>query len=121
MRWCTRPCRRASTRATARRCFSCRPATSSTPTTSDHPGVSDMRSRVASAATALIVLFFTSAPQAQSPHRDTYLYTGADRDRRGFVGARKPGPGRSYTAPHLHGSVAIQEALAEEDRLKIRL
>ncbi len=80
-----------------------------------------MRSRVASAATALIVIFFTSAPQAQSPHRDTYLYTGVDRDRRVFVGARNEGRGLIYTSLNLKDSVPIKEAFEKKYGVRLEL
>ena len=48
--------------------------------------------------------------RAQSPHRDLYMYKGADRDQRVLQGAKKEVQMLVYTSLNLKDSLPIAEA-----------
>src|SRR5216684_6803386 len=75
---------------------------------------------VAAICTALMLL---SAPrlQAQTPHRDLYLYQGANRDSRVIAGAKKEGQVLVYTSLNLKDSVPIAEAFEKKYGVKLTL
>jgi iron(III) transport system substrate-binding protein len=72
-----------------------------------------------------VVLFATwivyFAALAQSPHRDLYLYKGADRDQRLVAGARKEKRAVVYTSLNLKDSVPIVQAFEKKYGVKIEL
>src|SRR5712664_1582705 len=75
---------------------------------------------VAAICTALMLL---SAPrlQAQTPHRDLYMYKGADRDQRVLQGAKKERQAAVYTSLNLKDSVPIAEAFEKKYGVKLTL
>src|SRR5216110_679571 len=74
-------------------------------------------------AAICIALTLLCAPrlQAQSPHRDLYMYKGADRDQRVLQGAKKEGQVLVYTSLNLKDSVPIAEAFEKKYGVKLQL
>ena len=58
---------------------------------------------------------------AESPHRDTYMYQGADRDARLAAESRKQGQVVIYTSLNLKDSVPITEAFEKRTGIKAQL
>jgi len=61
------------------------------------------------------------AASAQSPHRDLYLYKGADRDQRLLAGAQKEQRAIVYTSLNLKDSVPIVQAFKKKYGVEIEL
>ncbi|OAI52342.1 ABC transporter substrate-binding protein [Betaproteobacteria bacterium SCGC AG-212-J23] len=61
------------------------------------------------------------AALAQSPHRELYLYRGADRDQRLLAGAQKEKRAIVYTSLNLKDSVPIVQAFEKKYGVKIDL
>jgi iron(III) transport system substrate-binding protein len=55
------------------------------------------------------------------PHRDLYMYQGADRDQRILAGAKKEGRAVVYTSLNLKDSVPITQAFEKKYGVKIEL
>src|SRR6266513_1283312 len=74
-------------------------------------------------AAICIALTLLCAPRlrAQSPHRDLYMYKGADRDQRVLQGAKKEGQVLVYTSLNLKDSVPIAEAFEKKYGVKLQL
>src|SRR5438445_12940632 len=74
-------------------------------------------------AAICIALMLLCAPrlQAQSPHRDLYMYKGADRDQRVLQGAKKEGQVLVYTSLNLKDSVPIAEAFEKKYGVTLQL
>jgi iron(III) transport system substrate-binding protein len=80
--------------------------------------------RALAAAAALLVGWAPAAPAQErgaSPHRDLYMYQGADRDPRVLEGARKEGRVVVYTSLNLKDSVPIAEAFEKKYAVKVSL
>ena len=58
---------------------------------------------------------------AQSPHRDLYMYKGADRDKRLLEGARKERHAVVYTSLNTKDSIPIVQAFEKKHGVKIEL
>src|SRR5438445_4184408 len=70
----------------------------------------------------MIVLLTWAAPSVgQSPHRDLYMYKGADRDQRVLQGAKKERQAVIYTSLNLKDSVPIKEAFEKKYGVKLEL
>src|SRR3989449_9146766 len=70
----------------------------------------------------MAVLLTWAAPSVgQSPHRDLYMYKGADRDQRVLQGAKKERQGLVYTSLNLKDSVPIAEAFEKKYGVKLTL
>ena len=70
----------------------------------------------------LAVLALLCAPVwAQNPHRDLYLYKGADRDKRVLAGAQKEKRAVIYTSLNLKDSVPIVQAFKKKYGVEIEL
>ncbi|HUQ25212.1 MAG TPA: extracellular solute-binding protein [Burkholderiales bacterium] len=69
----------------------------------------------------LLAAFLCSNAFAQSPHRDLYLYKGADRDKRVLEGAQKEKRALIYTSLNLKDSVPIVQAFEKKYGVKIEL
>src|SRR5437879_9605703 len=82
-----------------------------------------LRRRVLCVAAIRIALTLLCAPrlQAQSPHRDLYMYKGADRDQRVLQGAKKERQAVIYTSLNLKDSVPIAEAFEKKYGVKLQL
>ncbi len=65
--------------------------------------------------------FVASTALAQSPHRDLYLYKGADRDQRVLAGAQREKRAVIYTSLNLKDSVPIVQAFEKKYGVKIEL
>src|SRR5712691_8276337 len=74
-------------------------------------------------AAICIALMLPCAPrlQAQTPHRDLYMYRGADRDQRILQGAKKERQAVVYTSLNLKDSVPIAEAFEKKYGVKLQL
>src|SRR3989442_3654529 len=74
-------------------------------------------------AAVCIALIPVSAPrlQAQSPHRDLYVYKGTDRDQRILQGAKKERQAVIYTSLNLKDSVPIAAAVEKKDVVTLQL
>ena len=74
-------------------------------------------------AVICIALTLLCAPrlQAQSPHRDLYMYKGADRDQRVLQGAKKERQAVIYTSLNLKDSVPIAEAFEKKYGVTLQL
>jgi len=77
---------------------------------------------------SLCLLIMSAAAFAQGaagtgpgPHRDLYLYQGADRDQRVLEGARKEKQVTVYTSLNLKDSVPISQAFEKKYGVKIEL
>jgi len=68
-----------------------------------------------------VLAFVASTALAQSPHRDLYLYKGADRDQRLRAGAQKETRAVIYTSLNLKDSVPIVQAFEKKYGVKIEL
>lgn len=55
------------------------------------------------------------------PHRDLYMYQGADRDQRVLAGAKKEGRVAVYTSLNLKDSVPITQAFEKKYGVKVEL
>src|ERR1044071_6704612 len=66
-------------------------------------------------------MFFCASALAQSPHRDLYLYKGADRDKRVVEGAQKEKRAVIYTSLNLKDSVPIVQAFKKKYGVEIEL
>ena len=62
-----------------------------------------------------------AAALAQSPHRDLYLYKGADREQRVLAGAQKEKKAVIYTSLNLKDSVPIVQAFKKKYGVEIEL
>ena len=74
----------------------------------------------------LLSVFFAWLPGASAqgkpgPHRDLYMYQGADRDQRIVAGAKKEGKAVVYTSLNLKDSVPITQAFEKKYGVKIEL
>src|SRR3989442_14165742 len=70
----------------------------------------------------MAVLLTRAAPSVgQSPHRDLYMYKGADRDQRVLQGAKKEGQVLVYTSLNLKDSVPIAEAFEKKYSVTLQL
>src|SRR5438093_9083550 len=73
-------------------------------------------------ALGMAVLLTWAAPSVgQSPHRDLYMYKGADRDQRVLQGAKKERQAVIYTSLNLKDSVPIAEAFEKKYGVKLEL
>jgi len=73
-------------------------------------------------ALGMTVLLTWAAPSVgQSPHRDLYMYKGADRDQRVLQGAKKERQAVIYTSLNLKDSVPIAEAFEKKYGVKLQL
>src|SRR5437879_12965463 len=71
-------------------------------------------------ALGMTVLLTWAAPSVgQSPHRDLYMYKGADRDERILQGAKKEGQVLVYTSLNLKDSVPSAEAFEKKHGVKV--
>jgi iron(III) transport system substrate-binding protein len=71
---------------------------------------------------ALLLAPGLAAAQAKpGPHRDLYMYQGADRDSRVIAGAKKDGQVLVYTSLNLKDSVPIAEAFEKKFGVKLTL
>src|SRR5438309_11074391 len=64
---------------------------------------------------------WASTLRAQTPHRDLYMYKGADRDERVVQGAKKERQVLVYTSLNLKDSVPIAEAFEKKYGVKLQL
>ena len=70
---------------------------------------------LAFAATLLAAWLPASWAQGKpGPHRDFYMYQGADRDQRILAGAKKEGRAVVYTSLNLKDSVPITQAFEKK-------
>jgi iron(III) transport system substrate-binding protein len=69
----------------------------------------------------LVSFLLSSFAIAQSPHRDLYLYKGADRDKRVLEGARKERHAVIYTSLNTKDSIPIIQAFEKKHGVKIEL
>jgi iron(III) transport system substrate-binding protein len=69
----------------------------------------------------VLSFLISSLAAAQSPHRELYLYKGADRDPRVLEGARKERQVVVYTSLNLKDSVPIAEAFEKKYGVKMTL
>ena len=69
----------------------------------------------------LLAAILCSNALAQSPHRDLYLYKGADRDQRVLAGAQKEKRAVIYTSLNLKDSVPIVQAFKKKYGVEIEL
>src|SRR3989454_11683597 len=70
----------------------------------------------------MAVLLTWAAPSVgQSPHRNLYMYKGADRDQRVLQGAKKERQAVIYTSLNLKDSVPIAEAFEKKYGVKLQL
>jgi iron(III) transport system substrate-binding protein len=69
---------------------------------------------------AWLALSFSSV-FAQSPHRDVYMYKGADRDKRVLEGAQREKRAVIYTSLNLKDSVPIVQAFKKKYGVEIEL
>ena len=77
---------------------------------------------LAFAATLLAAWLPASWAQSKpGPHRDFYMYQGADRDQRILAGAKKEGRAVVYTSLNLKDSVPITQAFEKKYGVKIEL
>jgi iron(III) transport system substrate-binding protein len=67
------------------------------------------------------LIFFACNASGQSPHRDLYLYKGADRDQRVLAGAQKEKRAVIYTSLNLKDSVPIVQAFKKKYGVEIEL
>jgi iron(III) transport system substrate-binding protein len=70
---------------------------------------------------ALIAPCLAAAQPAPGPHRQLYLYQGADRDQRIVEGARKEKQVTVYTSLNLKDSVPITQAFEKKYGVKVEL
>jgi iron(III) transport system substrate-binding protein len=70
---------------------------------------------------ALAFPFFAAAQPAAGPHRQTYMYQGADRDQRIIDGAKKEKQVTVYTSLNLKDSVPITQAFEKKYGVKVEL
>jgi iron(III) transport system substrate-binding protein len=77
--------------------------------------------RAALAALALPILARAQRPAADSPHREIYMYRGADRYQRLVEEAKKQREVVIYTSLNLKDSVPITEAFEKKTGLKVQL
>src|SRR3989454_3943360 len=75
---------------------------------------------VAAICIALISVW-ASTLRAQTPHRDLYMYKGADRDQRILQGAKKERQAVVYTSLNLKDSLPIAEAFEKKYGVKLQL
>ena len=76
----------------------------------------------AAAAAALLMAWFPAAlAQPASPHRELYLYQGADRDQRVLEAAKKEKQAVVYTSLNLKDSVPIAQAFEKKYGVKVEL
>jgi iron(III) transport system substrate-binding protein len=73
------------------------------------------------ATLAIPLLARAEGATGASPHRDMYLYKGADRDARLAAEAKKEGVVVIYTSLNLKDSVPITEAFEKRTGLKVEL
>jgi iron(III) transport system substrate-binding protein len=70
---------------------------------------------------ALAFPFFAAAQPAAGPHRQLYMYQGADRDQRIIDAAKKEKQAVVYTSLNLKDSVPITQAFEKKYGVKIEL
>src|SRR4051812_28380102 len=85
-----------------------------------------MRTRVSFAVIVAALLGWAPLAPAQpergaAPHRELYLYKGADREQRLIDGARKERQVTVYTSLNLKDSVPITEAFEKKYGVKVSL
>jgi iron(III) transport system substrate-binding protein len=73
------------------------------------------------ARVVLVVVLLPVFAWAQSPHRDLYLYRGADRDQQVVEGAKKEKQVTVYTSLNLKDSVPITQAFEKKYGVKVDL
>src|ERR1700752_2320234 len=64
---------------------------------------------------------WASTLRAQTPHRDLYMYKGADRDQRVLQGAKKERQAVVYPSLNLKDSVPIKEAFEKKYGVRLEL
>jgi iron(III) transport system substrate-binding protein len=69
----------------------------------------------------IVAAIACSSVFAQSPHRDLYMYKGADRDKRVLEGAQKEKRAVIYTSLNLKDSVPIVQAFKKKYGVEIEL
>jgi len=69
----------------------------------------------------IVAAIACSSVFAQSPHRDVYMYKGADRDKRVLEGAQKEKRAVIYTSLNLKDSVPIVQAFKKKYGVEIEL
>jgi iron(III) transport system substrate-binding protein len=70
---------------------------------------------------ALAAPLFAAAQPGSGPHRQVYMYQGADRDQRMVEGARKEKQVVVYTSLNLKDSVPITQAFEKKYGVKVEL
>jgi len=68
-----------------------------------------------------VIPAWASTLRAQTPHRDLYMYKGADRDQRVLQGASKERQAVVYTSLNLKDSLPIAEAFEKKYGVKLQL
>src|SRR3989475_2952773 len=68
-----------------------------------------------------VLLTWTAPSVGQSPHRDLYMYKGADRDQRVLQGVKKERQAVIYTSLNLKDSVPIAQAFEKKYGVKVEL
>ena len=69
----------------------------------------------------VVSFMISSLACAQSPHRELYLYKGADRDQRVLEGAKKERHAVVYTSLNLQDSLPIAQAFEKKYGVKVEL
>src|SRR5262245_19658485 len=72
-------------------------------------------------AATLALPMFAAAQPAPGPHRQLYMYQGADRDQRIVEGAKKEKQVTVYTSLNLKDSVPITQAFEKKYGVKVEL
>src|ERR1051325_8394344 len=72
-------------------------------------------------AAALAAPLVAAAQPAPGPHRQLYMYEGADRDQRILEGAKKEKQVTVYTSLNLKDSVPITQAFERKYGVKVEL
>src|SRR5262247_836727 len=72
-------------------------------------------------AATLVVPLLAAAQPAPGPHRQLYMYQGADRDQRMLEAAKKEKQVTVYTSLNLKDSVPITQAFEKKYGVKVEL
>src|SRR6267142_2219215 len=72
-------------------------------------------------AAALAAPLFAAAQPAPGPHRQLYMYQGAEREQRMLEGAKKEKQVTVYTSLNLKDSVPITQAFEKKYGVKVEL
>src|SRR3954463_7400139 len=72
-------------------------------------------------AAALAAPLLAAAQPAPGPHRQLYMYQGADREQRMLEGAKKEKQVTVYTSLNLKDSVPISQAFEKKYGVKVEL